>query len=309
MSPQLKSIIDTDPGLDDAIAILLALSIPSLDILGLTTVAGNIGLDITTRNAARLLALMDRPDIPVIPGAAAPLARTARDEKAIHGGDGLGGVSLPEPLAPPLGLSAEDWLAESLQQAPAGSIMLFALGPLTNPARLLRRHPEALDRIGRIIAMGGTIREKGNVGPHSEFNIASDPEAADLVFRSGVPITLVPLDVTRKLRADAAFIARLRTRNTPAATLSADLIQAYFTSGARESRPLHDPCTVLLALEPDLFTLEPMRLAVDLSDGEDAGRLVQREDGALVEVAMGIDASAALERLAEGLGQRSETLA
>ncbi len=300
-----KAVIDTDPGLDDAIAILLALCSPAIELAGITTVAGNIGLDVTTRNAGRLLALMQRPDIPVVAGASAPLSRAGRDEKAIHGNDGLGGVFLPDPLSAPLIGPAEDWLATMLKAEPSGTITLFALGPLTNPARLLRRHPKAANRLKGIIAMGGTLHEKGNVGRHSEFNFASDPEAADLVFRSDIRLTLVPLDVTRRLRADAEFITALHRSATPAAKTSADLLSAYFTTGARQSRPLHDPCTILLALYPDLFTVEPMRLSVDLSDGEDAGRLVPALDGPLIQVATAVDAAAALQRLAEALGSGS----
>ncbi|MET0741982.1 MAG: nucleoside hydrolase, partial [Microvirga sp.] len=200
-SSAMRTVIDTDPGIDDAIAILFALASPEFAIAGITTVGGNIGLASTTRNAGRLLALSGRRDIAVVPGAASPLLRPAPSPLAMHGDDGLGGIPLPEPSAPPQAGSAAAWLGALLQDNPAGTIQILALGPLTNVALLLRDHPAAAARIGRIIAMGGTVREPGNAGPHSEFNFASDPEAAAMVVGAGLPLTIVPLDVTRRVRA------------------------------------------------------------------------------------------------------------
>lgn len=289
-----RVIIDTDPGLDDAVAILFAISSARFDVLGLTTVAGNIGIDVTTTNAGRLLALLNRPDIPVISGAATPLSRPGIDEAAIHGNDGLGGVVLPEPLAAPHGY-APFWIAEQLRASHAGTVDILALGPLTNIALLLRDHPDAARRIGRLIVMGGVVADKGNVGPHSEFNFASDPEAVDAVLRAGLDVTLVPLDVTRKVRASLAYVQALRT-----GTAAADLIAAYFQDG-RESRPLHDPCVMLLALEPNLFTIEQRRFTVDLGQGPDAGALLETPDALPVNIAMAVDSAGALALLANGL--------
>ncbi|MDB5528177.1 MAG: nucleoside hydrolase [Devosia sp.] len=290
-----RVIIDTDPGLDDAVAILFALNSGRFDVLGLTTVAGNIGIDITTRNAGRLLGLLGRQDIPVICGAAAPLARPGIDEAAIHGNDGLGGVVLPEPLAKPHGY-APFWMAEQLRASHAGSVDILALGPLTNIALLLRDHGDAARRIGRLIVMGGVVDDKGNVGPHSEFNFASDPEAVDAVLGSGLDVTLVPLDVTRKVRASVEFVQALR--GGVAGNAAADLIAAYFQNG-RESRPLHDPCVMLLALAPELFEVETRKVSVDLSEGVDAGALLA--GSVSVKIAMSVDAAGALNLLAEGL--------
>ncbi|WP_375450382.1 nucleoside hydrolase [uncultured Devosia sp.] len=286
-------IIDTDPGLDDAVAILFALNSGHFDVIGLTTVAGNLGIDVTTRNAGRLLALLGRPDIPVISGAADPLARPSIDEAAIHGNDGLGGVALPEPLAIPHGY-APFWMADQLRTARARSVDVLALGPLTNIALLLRDHADAARRIGRLIVMGGVVTDKGNVGPRSEFNFAADPEAADAVLRADLDVTLIPLDVTRKVRAGLDYVQSLR--GTIAGTAAADLISAYFQDG-RESRPLHDPCVMLLALAPELFEVETRHVSVDLRD--DPGALLE---GPLpVKIAMGIDVAAALKLLANGL--------
>ena len=181
----VQAIIDTDPGLDDAIAILYALRSPAFNVLGLTTVAGNIGLATTTRNAARLLTLADRPDVPVIAGAEKPLKRPALDVAAhIHGIDGVGGVPLPEPVAEAQE-GAVDWMAEQLAQAPEGTIDLLALGPLTNIATLIEQHPAQARRIRRLIAMGGAVATHGNVGDRTEFNFAADPEAANMVLSAG----------------------------------------------------------------------------------------------------------------------------
>ena len=290
-------IIDTDPGLDDAVAILFALTSGKFDVRGITTVAGNLGIDVTTRNAGRLLALLGRSDIPVVSGTTAPLSRPGIDEAAIHGDDGLGGTTLPEPQKPALE-GADEWLEKTLLAFPDRSLEILALGPLTNIALLIQRNPDAARRIGRIIAMGGAVEEKGNVGPRSEFNFAFDPEAAEIVFASGIDTTLIPLDVTRKVRADADYLARLRSGPVAART-AGDLIAAYFQDG-RQSRPLHDPCVMLMALQPDIFTIEKLRIDVDLGDEPDAGRLLIDRRGTPIDVAMGVDTERALALLRTG---------
>ncbi|QDZ00867.1 nucleoside hydrolase [Nitratireductor mangrovi] len=297
--------IDTDPGIDDAVAILFALGSALFDIRGITTVAGNIGIETTTRNACRILALAGRSDIPVVAGASAPLARRGFDTADIHGGDGLGGVPFPEPAAPPLGGDAASWLAERLLKHEPGTFDILALGPLTNLAKLLRDAPEAAGRIGRIVAMGGAVEEPGNVGTHAEFNLAADPEAADMILRSGLDLTLVPLDVTRRVRASRPWVRSLRETGTVAAAASADLIEAYFqTTTGGESRPLHDPCVMLFAIRPDIFSCERYALTIDISDGSDAGALQPAEDGPIASVAMRVDAERALSLLLETLGRR-----
>ena len=296
------TIIDTDPGIDDAVAILLALVSPEFDIAGITTVAGNIGIDTVTRNAGGILALAARSDVPVIAGAAAPLSRKGFDTADIHGSDGLGGVAFPESASPVPASLAWTWIACTLDRHPEGTVDILALGPLTNIAVLVRERPQSARRIGRLIAMGGAVHEQGNVGPRAEFNIAADPEAADIVFRAGLPLVLVPLDVTRRVRATKADTALLRDSGTPAAKASADLIDAYFqATGSGESRPLHDPCVMLFAMRPDLFDLSPLTLSVDVGHGEDAGALGISEEGAAVSVAMKVQGAAALAVLIERL--------
>lgn len=302
MRRQLQSVlIDTDPGLDDAVAILYALSCGGFTIEAMTSVAGNIGITTTTQNIGRLLAAMGRADIPYAAGAAGPLKGDGLEEAAIHGEDGLGGVVLPAPLAAPDRHGATALLVARLHAAPAGALTVLALGPLTNLALLARNAPEAYARIGRIIAMGGAIHEQGNAGPYAEFNMASDPLAAQQVFAAPVPVTLIALDVTRKLRATQDDLDRLAKAGSVSAKLSADLIAAYFAQNAdRQSRPLHDPCVMLMALAPDLFQTQALRLTVDCETHP--GRLVQTPDGALIDVAMSVDAAAALTTLWRGLG-------
>ncbi len=288
-------VIDTDPGIDDAVAILLALQSPEFDVRGMTTVAGNIGIATTTRNAGRLLAYAGRADIPVIAGAAAPLSRKGFDVADIHGDDGLGGVAFPEPVGP-AGDDAVAWLAALLDENEAGAVDILALGPLTNIARLVTDHPSSARRIGQVIAMGGAVHEPGNIGPRSEFNMAADPEAADIVLRAGLDLTLIPLDVTRKVRATREYTTALKTSGAPSAVVSAELIDAYFQSGnGRESRPLHDPCVMLQAIDATLFGVERLRLTVDTTDGQDVGALlIDEQHGAPVKVAMAVDAGGVL---------------
>lgn len=299
----IRAVIDTDPGIDDAVAILYALSSPAFDIVGLTTVAGNIGIETTTRNAGRILALAGRMDIPVIAGAAGPLTRPGMDTLDIHGGDGLGGVTFPEPARPPLD-GAVEWLADLLEREPEGSVDVLALGPLTNIALLVSERPHAARRMRRLIAMGGAVDEPGNVGPKAEFNIAADPEAADIVFLAGLPTVLVPLDVTRRVRATHGYTAALRESGRREAVACAELIDAYFQStGGGESRPLHDPCVMLYAERPDLFGLERLPLGVDLGEAPEAGALfIDEAEGGVVDVAMKVDSAEALALLAARLG-------
>ncbi|HEU0221340.1 MAG TPA: nucleoside hydrolase [Paracoccaceae bacterium] len=295
----MRHYIDTDPGLDDAIALLAAFGSPELDIRAITTVAGNIGLAQTTRNALRLVTLAGRPGLPVVPGAPKPLARPGRDEAAIHGPDGIGAVPLPEPACPARAGFAPDWLAASLLASPEPAGIL-ALGPLTNLALLLRDHPASAPCIARIIAMGGTIAEPGNAGPRAEFNLASDPEAAALVFGSNIPVTLVPLDVTRRVRAGRAWIEALQSGPATARTAAA-LLGRYLDArkDGAETRPLHDPCVILYALAPALFRAERLRLAIDCGPGPDAGALTATPDpDSHVEVLMAVDAPRALALLA-----------
>ncbi|MEQ3624251.1 MAG: nucleoside hydrolase [Celeribacter sp.] len=298
-------VIDTDPGIDDAIALLYALRHPDLSVIALTTVAGNIGLPVTTDNAGRLAALAGRA-LPVHSGAAAPMARAAEPELAIHGSDGLGGVFLPEARIGPSRHGAVTALSDLLMQAPPGTIELHCLAPLTNIAELLLRTPQVAARIKRLIVMGGAVATHGNFGPEgrAEFNLGQDPDAAAIVLHAGLDLTLIPLDATRQFRADAAYVQALRDAGSTAATTCADLIDAYFGANSdRESRPLHDPCVPLLALHPELFHMETRMLEVE----QGTGALIPGPYP--IHVAMGLNAPALRARLLAGLAEAEASAA
>ncbi|HEY9548450.1 MAG TPA: nucleoside hydrolase, partial [Kiloniellaceae bacterium] len=199
-------IIDTDPGQDDAIAILLALASPELTVLGITAVAGNVPLALTEKNARKVCELAGRPEVKVFAGCARPLVRPPVTAEQVHGKTGLDGPDLPEPAMPLQPQHAVDWLVDTLRAAPAGSITLCALGPLTNLAAAIVKAPDIVARIGEIVLMGGGFFEGGNTTPAAEFNIYVDPHAAQVVFASGAKLTMHPLDVTHKALMTRAWI-------------------------------------------------------------------------------------------------------
>ena len=252
-----KIIIDTDPGQDDAVAILLALASPEIEVLGVTTVAGNVPLPLTTRNALAVLELAGRPEIPVHAGADAPLRRALVTAEHVHGRTGLDGVELREPAAAARDGHAADFIARTLRHEPEGSVTLCALGPLTNLALAFERAPDIVPRVAEIVLMGGAYFEVGNITPASEFNIHVDPEAAAAVFACGRPITVLPLDATHRVLTTRARLDRLlaignRTGEAVAAWCG------FFERFDREKygaegAPLHDPCVIARLLRPELF--------------------------------------------------------
>ena len=204
-----KIIIDTDPGQDDAVAILLALASPELEVLGITCVAGNVPLALTVRNARIICELAGRPDARIFAGCDKPLERALVTAEYVHGKTGLDGIALPDPVMPVQDQHAVDFIVETLRREPAGSVTLVPIGPLTNIAAAILKAPDITDRIAEIVLMGGAYFEVGNVTPAAEFNIYVDPQAADIVFRAGVRLTVMPLDVTHK-----ALTTRTTWRNT-----------------------------------------------------------------------------------------------
>ena len=257
MAPR-KIIIDTDPGQDDAAAIMLALASPELEVLGITAVAGNVPLPLTARNARIVTDLCGRTDIPVFAGCAQPLKRKLVTAEHVHGKTGLDGITLFEPQTPLQPHHAVDFIIETLRREPAGSVTLCPLGPLTNIATALERAPEIRERIMEIVLMGGGYFEQGNITPAAEFNIYVDPEAADIVFRIGVPITMMPLDVTHKVLTTQERCARLRATGSRAAVAMTDMLafferfdeEKYGTDGG----PLHDPTVIAWLLQPEMFS-------------------------------------------------------
>ncbi|CNG21524.1 pyrimidine-specific ribonucleoside hydrolase RihA [Yersinia frederiksenii] len=250
-------IIDCDPGHDDAIALILALASPELKVEAVTTCAGNQTPDKTLRNALRILTLLERQDIPVAGGALQPLLRELIIADNVHGESGLDGPSLPDPDFAPQAENAVELMARVLRASPH-PVTIVATGPLTNVALLLAGHGALMAKIERIVIMGGAVM-LGNWTPAAEFNIFVDPEAAERVFKSGIPLTMAGLDVTHQAQVMDEDIDRIRQLNNPVADVVAGLLD-FFMLYHRQERwgfqgaPLHDPCTIAWLLAPELFT-------------------------------------------------------
>lgn len=252
-----KIIIDTDPGQDDAVAILLALASAELDVLGLTAVAGNVPLALTEKNTRKICELAGRPDVNVFAGAVRPLIRRLVTAEYVHGKTGLDGPDLPDPTMPLQTQHGVDFIIETIRSHPEGTITLCPLGPLTNIALALINAPDIAPKVREIVLMGGGFFEGGNVTPAAEFNIYVDPHAADVVLKSGIPIVMMPLDVTHKALTSRARVDRFRVMGTKVGDATAALLdfferfdeQKYGTDGG----PLHDPCVIAYLLKPDLF--------------------------------------------------------
>ena len=251
-----KIIIDTDPGQDDAVAILFALGSPELEVMALTTLAGNVPLEMTQRNARIVLEIAGRGDIPVYAGCDAPLARPLVTAEHVHGKTGLDGIDLFEPTAALAPGHAVDALIRILREEPAGSVTLVPIGPLTNIATAFQRAPDIIPRVQEIVLMGGAYFEVGNITPAAEFNIFVDPEAAKIVFASGAPLTVVPLDVTHGALTSRDWIETMRGTGPVGRAVAGwtDFFERYDREKyGSEGAPLHDPCTIAWLLAPDLF--------------------------------------------------------
>ena len=251
-------IIDTDPGQDDAVAILLALACPdALEVLGITCVAGNVPLDLTTINTRIICELAGKADVPVHAGCDRPLGRDLVTAEHVHGRSGLDGPSLPAPTMPLQDKPAVDFIIDTLRERPENSVTLVAIGPLTNIATAFKNAPDIIVKVQEIVLMGGAHFAQGNVTPVAEFNIHVDPQAAEIVFGAGVPLVMMPLDVTHKALVTRACNAAIRAIGTPVGRAVAELTgfferynpERYGEDGA----PLHDPCTIGWLLKPELF--------------------------------------------------------
>ncbi len=256
--PRHAIIIDCDPGQDDAIGLLLAMSSPDeLDILGVTTVAGNVPLALTERNARQVCGIAGRSDVPVYAGCSKPMVRDLVTAEKVHGKTGIDGIDIVEPKQPLEDKHAVDFIVDTLNCAGQESITLVPMGPLTNIAQAITKDPSILGKIEQIVLMGGAMREGGNISPSAEFNILVDPHAADIVFRCGRPITVMGLDVTHQVLATPERRDRIRAIDNEAARATAAMLDffnrhdtvKYGSMGA----PLHDPCTIAFLLKPDLF--------------------------------------------------------
>lgn len=305
-------MIDCDPGHDDAIALLLALAQDEWAVDGITVVAGNQTLDKTVRNTLQTLTVAGRSDVPVFAGVDRPMVRDLVTAEHVHGASGLEGPELPEPAVAAQPLHAVDWLATHLRGQPE-PIDIVATGPLSNIGSLLRRAPDVVDKIRRIVLMGGAITE-GNITPSAEFNIYVDPEAAHVVVTSGLPVTMVGLDVTHRAMLPSNRFETIRAMGGPVAEMVAELL--HYFAGFHERTygvdgvPIHDACAVGVLLDPDMVTTRRLRVDVETAGVHTAGRTVVDLWGVTgsepnVDVCVDIDADrflgmlmAALERYA-----------
>lgn len=267
MTKPLPLIIDTDPGQDDAVAILLALASPEFEVLGITAVAGNVPLALTQVNARKICELAGRPETKVFAGAVRPLLRPLVTAEHVHGRTGLDGPVLADPNVPLQKQHAVEFIIETLMAREAGTVSLCVLGPMTNIALALIREPKIASRIRRIVAMGGGFFEGGNVTPAAEFNIYVDPQAARVVFEADIPITLIPLDCTHQALTSAARVEKFRVMKNKSGPATAALLdfferfdeQKYGTDGG----PLHDPCVMAWLLKPELFQSRDVNVSIE----------------------------------------------
>ena len=263
-----KLIFDCDPGVDDAIALFMAFAAPQdLEILAITTVAGNVSADLTARNAAVIRQIADREDVPIYAGAQVPLIRPPIDAGAFHGESGLGPLPI---FTPAKGLEpghAANVIVDLVMAHPPGEVTVAVTGPFTNLALAMRLQPAIVERLGPVVVMGGARREGGNITASAEYNIWADPHAAEVVFSSGAQCVVMGLDVTHQVRSDPARTAAIGAIKTPAAQASLTLLE--FSNALERDivggvgAPIHDPCVIAYLLQPDLFTLRPCELRVE----------------------------------------------
>ncbi|NEJ20587.1 nucleoside hydrolase [Rhizobium leguminosarum] len=253
-----KIIIDTDPGQDDALAILLALASPEIDVLGIVGAAGNVPLSLTSKNIRKICELAGRPDIKVFAGCDRPMTGPLVTAEHVHGATGMDGADLPEPSMPMQEQHGVDFIIDTLQNEPAGTVTVCTLGPLTNLGRALTRAPEIAGRIKQLVLMGGGLFEGGNITPAAEFNIYVDPPAAAVVFGSGVPIVMMPLDVTHKTLTTRVRVAAIQALGTPLSDAVVGWLH-YFerfdvAKYGSDGGPLHDPNVIAYLLKPELYS-------------------------------------------------------
>ena len=271
-------IIDTDPGTDDAVAILLALAAPQLELRALVAVAGNAPLEATERNARAVLELAGRPEIPVYAGCPRSIGGGSITAKHAHGDTGLGELQLPSPQIPVQPAHGIDFLVDALRTAPPRSMTVCALGPLTNIATALVKAPDIAERIAELVVMGGASYALGNTTPCAEFNIHADPIAAAIVFASGAPITLVPLDLTHQVMSTPERIERVQAIGNRCGSAAALLMSPPRARRTGRGQPpayaLHDPCVIAYLLAPELFDGVEVNVAVETQSALTLGMTV-----------------------------------
>lgn len=313
MADKRKIIIDTDPGQDDAVALLLALGSPDeLEVLGLTAVAGNVPLELTARNARIVLEAAGRKDIPVYAGCDKPIARPLVTAEYVHGATGLDGPELFEPTFPVQEKNGVDFIIDTLRAEPEGTVTLCTLGALTNVATAFARAPDIIPRVKELVMMGGGYFEGGNITPAAEFNIYVDPEAADAVMKSGVPIVMMPLDVTHKVLTTKDRVSKIAALGTSVSKFVVDMLEFFerfdIEKYGSDGGPLHDPTVIAYLLKPELFTGRMCNVEIEVSSPLTLGMTVvdwwqvtQRPHNAMVMG--GIDADGFFELLTERLAK------
>tara|TARA_B100000315_G_scaffold258496_2_gene310857 strand:- start:684 stop:1604 length:921 start_codon:yes stop_codon:yes gene_type:complete len=306
MGRPIKVIIDTDPGVDDAIALLMALACPTVDVVGLTTVGGNVPLARGTRNALALLEYAGRPEVPVARGAARPCRGRYPYAFSFHGPGGLS-RRLPDPRGRPVDSRAVDFLVDRLHGRP-GQITLLALGPLTNLAHLLRRHPRALRQAASLVVMGGAVDVAGNVTPRAEFNFYSDPVAAHHVLSSGVALTLVDLGAARQVAVTRDEVSRWKTSSLLGRMVVQFLGNWFRRHPVRERFEFYDPLALAVAVDPGLAGCRQATLSVEITDAEHLGETRAIAASGPVAVAGQVDGPRFFAMLEEvfDLGRRAE---
>ncbi|GAA4594420.1 nucleoside hydrolase [Planotetraspora phitsanulokensis] len=285
-----KILIDCDPGIDDALAITLAHGSSEVEIIGITTVGGNVSLAKTTENALRLREFLGFPEVPVVPGSAGALLRARIDAAEVHGDSGLGQVRLPAPALPPADGHAVDFIIDTLASAP-GEISLVAIGPLTNVALAVRKEPRLVDWAREFVILGGSYT-RGNYSPAAEFNIAADPEAAAIVFAAGWTVTMIGLDVSRTALATTAVVDRMREMGRLGADLLVPCAEFYGVVTAEGGPAIHDACAIAYLIDPTLIEVQQAVVEVETAGRFTSGmtvvdfRLGDRTPNALVGTAI-----------------------
>ena len=279
MAKPRKIIIDTDPGQDDAAAIMLALGSPDeIELLGITAVAGNVPLSLTERNARIVCELCGRPDVKVFAGADKPVARALVTAEHVHGKTGLDGPELAEPTMALQDQHGVDFIIETVLREAPGSVTLCTLGPLTNIALALRKAPEIASRVRELVMMGGGFFEGGIITPAAEFNIYVDPEAADEVFRSGMPIVMMPLDVTHRVLTFKTRVAAIRALGSRPAIAMAEMLEFFerfdIEKYGSDGGPLHDPTVIAYLLKPELFSGRDCNVEIEVQSPLTTGMTV-----------------------------------
>lgn len=276
MSAPLPLLIDCDPGIDDAVMLMMALGSPCFDVRAITAVAGNVPLRLTSRNARMVCERMGRPEIPVFAGCPRPLLRPPVTAEEFHGESGIDGIDIFEPSSPLASGHAVMEIIRQLKSAPAGGLTLVVTGPMTNIACALVMAPEIGAHIREIVVMGGADIEGGNITPYAEFNIFADPHAAAIVFDSGLPVTVLSLDASHQVRATDARIARIAALPGQRAAMMASLLTAanMLETRARPGTkvPMHDPSTIAWLLDPGMFETAQVRVSVITRPGREFGR-------------------------------------